>query len=296
MDFTFNEEQTMIQDQVEQFIQKEYDWETRQELSNSDLGFGTHNWKTFAELGWLTVPFSEEDGGLGGSAVDLMVMMEEFGKANLVEPYLPSVVLSGCLISELATGEVKGEILEKLVGGDLQLAFAAAESGSRFNSAKVATTAESNGNNVVINGKKIAVIGTGASGVQTIQEVCKVAGHLTVFQRRPNWCAPLHNDKISKHEMEEIRSSYKNIFQRCWDTVGGFLHTMDPRGTFEVSEQEREDFWEELYQSRGFGIWQGNFKDMLIDPEANKLMSQFVANKIRSRAVSYTHLTLPTNA
>ena len=87
-----------------------------------------------------------------------MVMMEEFGKANLVEPYLPSVVLSGCLISELATGEVKGEILEKLVGGDLQLAFAAAESGSRFNSAKVATTAESNGNNVVINGKKIAVL------------------------------------------------------------------------------------------------------------------------------------------
>ena len=134
-----------------------------------------------------------------------------------------------------------------------------------------------------LNGKKIAVIGTGASGVQTIQEVCKVAGHLTVFQRRPNWCAPLHNDKISKHEMEEIRSNYKNIFQRCWDTVGGFLHTMDPRGTFEVSEQEREDFWEELYQSRGFGIWQGNFKDMLIDPEANKLMSQFVAHKIRSR-------------
>ena len=83
-----------------------------------------------------------------------MVMMEEFGKANLVEPYLPSVVLSGCLISELATGEVKGEILEKLVGRSTAC-LAAAESGSRFNSAKVATTAESNGNNVVINGKKL---------------------------------------------------------------------------------------------------------------------------------------------
>ena len=62
MDFTFNEEQTMIQGQVEQFVQKEYDWETRQELSNSDLGFGDKNWKTFAELGWLGISISEDNG------------------------------------------------------------------------------------------------------------------------------------------------------------------------------------------------------------------------------------------
>lgn len=158
MDFSYTEVQQMLQDSVKKFVVKNYDFDTRSKIIDSDSGYSEENWKLFAELGWLTVPFSEEDGGLGGSAVDLMVMMEEFGKANLVEPYLPSVVLSGCLISELATGEVKGEILEKLVKGDLQLAFAAAESGSRFNSAKVATTAESNGNNVVINGKKIAVL------------------------------------------------------------------------------------------------------------------------------------------
>ena len=158
MDFSYTEVQQMLQDSVKKFVVKNYDFDTRSKIIDSDSGYSEENWKLFAELGWLTVPFSEEDGGLGGSAVDLMVMMEEFGKANLVEPYLPSVVLSGCLISELATGEVKGEILEKLVGGDLQLAFAAAESGSRFNSAKVATTAESHGNNAVINGKKIAVL------------------------------------------------------------------------------------------------------------------------------------------
>ena len=158
MDFSYTEVQQMLQDSVKKFVVKNYDFDARSKIIDSDSGYSEENWKLFAELGWLTVPFSEEDGGLGGSAVDLMVMMEEFGKANLVEPYLPSVVLSGCLISELATGEVKGEILEKLVGGDLQLAFAAAESGSRFNSAKVATTAELNGNNVVINGKKIAVL------------------------------------------------------------------------------------------------------------------------------------------
>ena len=158
MDFSYSEVQQMLQDSVKKFVSKNYDFDTRTKIIDSDSGYSEENWKLFAELGWLTVPFSEEDGGLGGSAVDLMVMMEEFGKANLVEPYLPSVVLCGCLISELATGEVKEQMLGKLVGGDLQLALAASETGSRFNSSKVATTAKSNGNNVVINGKKIAVL------------------------------------------------------------------------------------------------------------------------------------------
>ena len=111
--------------------------------------------------------------------------------------------------------------------------------------------------------KKVAIIGTGASGVQTIQEVAKTVGHLTVFQRRPNWCAPLHNKKIDPKEMVEIRDKYPDIFARCKETQAGFLHTVDPRGTFEVPEDVRLSFWEELYASPGFGIWQGNFKDIL---------------------------------
>ena len=158
MDFSYSEVQEMLQDSVKKFVSKNYDFDTRSKIIESDSGYSEENWTLFAELGWLTVPFSEEDGGLGGSAVDLMVMMEEFGKANLVEPYLPSVVLCGCLISELATGEVREQLLGKLVGGDLQLALAASETGSRFNSSKVATTAKSNGNNIVINGRKIAVL------------------------------------------------------------------------------------------------------------------------------------------
>ena len=158
MDFSYSEVQQMLQDSVKKFVSKNYDFDTRSKIIESDSGYSEENWKLFAELGWLTVPFSEEDGGLGGSAVDLMVMMEEFGKANLVEPYLPSVVLCGCLISELATGEVREQMLGKLVGGDLQLALAASETGSRFNSSKVATTAKSNGNSIIINGRKIAVL------------------------------------------------------------------------------------------------------------------------------------------
>ncbi len=136
---------------------------------------------------------------------------------------------------------------------------------------------------VSFSGKRVAIIGTGATGVQTIQEVVKTVGHLTVFQRTPNWCAPLHNDKISKEEMAEIRANYPAMFQRCQETFACFLHTADPRGTFEVTPEEREAFFEHLYASPGFGIWQGNFRDILIDKKANNLLSEFVANKIRQR-------------
>ncbi|MDO9710589.1 flavin-containing monooxygenase [Paracraurococcus lichenis] len=132
-------------------------------------------------------------------------------------------------------------------------------------------------------GKRVAVIGTGATGVQTIQEVAKTAGHLTVFQRTPNWCAPLHNRPITEEEQKEIKANYAEIFRRCQETFSCFLHTPDPRGTFEVTKEEREAFYEQLYASPGFGIWVGNFKDMLTDPAANAEISDFVARKIRQR-------------
>ncbi len=132
-------------------------------------------------------------------------------------------------------------------------------------------------------GKRVAVIGTGATGVQTIQEVAKTAGHLTVFQRTPNWCAPLHNGPITEEEQREIKAGYPEIFRRCDETFACFLHTPDPRGTFEVTPEERLAFWEKLYGERGFGIWQGNFRDILIDRQANAELSAFIAGKIRQR-------------
>ena len=136
---------------------------------------------------------------------------------------------------------------------------------------------------VTFAGKRVAVIGTGATGVQAITEIAKTAGHLTVFQRRPNWCTPLHNRPITAAEMAELRKAYPAIFARCRETVACFLHTTDPRGTFEVSPEERQAFWEMLYSSPGFAIWLGNFRDVLMDREANALFSAFVADKIRGR-------------
>jgi cation diffusion facilitator CzcD-associated flavoprotein CzcO len=136
---------------------------------------------------------------------------------------------------------------------------------------------------VSFEGKRVAVIGTGATGVQTIQEVAKTAGHLTVFQRTPNWCAPLHNARIDAEQMAKIKAGYPEMFKRCHETFACFLHTPDPRGTFEVTAEEREAFFEKLYASPGFGIWQGNFRDILTDPKANDAISDFVARKIRQR-------------
>jgi len=137
-------------------------------------------------------------------------------------------------------------------------------------------------------GMRVAVIGTGATGVQTIQEVAKTVGHLTVFQRTPNWCAPLHNGTIDAVTMQTIKAGYTEMFQRCQETFACFLHTPDPRGTFEVTPEEREAFFEKLYAERGFGIWQGNFRDILTDPKANDVISEFVARKIRQRVKDQT--------
>jgi len=132
-------------------------------------------------------------------------------------------------------------------------------------------------------GKRVAVVGTGATGVQTIQTIAGSVGHLTVFQRTPNWCAPLHNGKIDAEAQKQIKAGYPEMFARCQETFACFLHTPDPRGTFEVTDEEREAFYERLYGERGFGIWQGNFRDILTDREANATISDFVARKIRQR-------------
>ena len=132
-------------------------------------------------------------------------------------------------------------------------------------------------------GKRVGIIGTGATAVQTIQELAKTADHLTVFQRTPNWCAPLHNAKITRQEMIDIRARYEEIFALCHGSPGCYIHAPDPRSTLELSPDEREAFWEKLYAEPGFGIWMGNFSDMLTNRDANALASEFIARKIRQR-------------
>jgi cation diffusion facilitator CzcD-associated flavoprotein CzcO len=136
---------------------------------------------------------------------------------------------------------------------------------------------------VQLAGKRVAVIGTGATAVQLIPAIAAEVAELYVFQRRPNWCAPLHNRPISPQEMADIRARYDEIFALCRQTPGGFIHRPVRTPQFEVPEAERYAFYEELYASSGFRIWQGNYRDVLLEERANEEFSAFVANKIRER-------------
>lgn len=131
--------------------------------------------------------------------------------------------------------------------------------------------------------KRVGVIGTGSTGVQIISELADKVAEMTVFQLKPNWCAPLNNSPITADEMAEIKASYAEIFEKCANTPGGFIHGPDRRPFHEVPREERVEFWEKLYDSPGFGIWLGNFRDILLDEEANEEFSEFIADKIRQR-------------
>jgi cation diffusion facilitator CzcD-associated flavoprotein CzcO len=131
--------------------------------------------------------------------------------------------------------------------------------------------------------KKVAIIGTGATAIQVIGEIADKVGDLTVFQRRPNWCAPLNNSKISEAEMGNIRARYDEIFATCARTPGGFEHEPDRRGFFEVSREERVAMWDRLYEEPGFGIWLQNFREIFTDEKANEEFSEYIADRIRQR-------------
>ena len=132
-------------------------------------------------------------------------------------------------------------------------------------------------------GKRVAVIGTGSTGIQVIQEVSKVAKELVVFQRSPNWCTPLGNGPITATEMDEIKSHYDDSIVFLDTTLAGFSHIWHDQKALDASAEEREALFEKLYKGPGFSLWLGNYKDILYNPEANRLVSEFVAKKIRQR-------------
>lgn len=158
MDFSYSDEQQMLQDSVQKFVHRHYAFESRRKLLASATGFSNENWQLFAELGWLTVPFSAEEGGFGGLATDLMVMMEEFGKAMVVEPFIATAVLGGGLLSSLGNEAVKSRFLPAVMEGRLQLACALTETDSRYNLASISTSAIRKGNAYIVNGRKTVVL------------------------------------------------------------------------------------------------------------------------------------------
>ena len=157
MDFNFTDEQTMLRDSVARYLADTYTFDARMAAVHGESGWNPHVWKAFAEeLGILGAPFAEEHGGLGGGAIENMIVMEEIGKALVIEPYLQTVVIGGGFL-KAAGGAVADAVIPKIIDGSAVIAFAYAEPQGRYNLADLRTTAKKDGAGYVLNGHKAVV-------------------------------------------------------------------------------------------------------------------------------------------
>jgi alkylation response protein AidB-like acyl-CoA dehydrogenase len=143
MDFNYSNEQIALQETLQRFIGRDYGFERRRELARSPLGFSSEAWAQYAELGLLSLPFPEEFGGLGGNAVDIMLVMELVGRGLLLEPFLSTIVMCGGLLRDAASEPLKRMLLPRIGAGEIKLALACYEAAGRYDLPHVACTASS---------------------------------------------------------------------------------------------------------------------------------------------------------
>jgi len=159
MDFEYSEEQQLLADSVRRFIQKDYDFEARRKIVASEAGYSEDAWRTFAEMGLLGLPLPQDHGGFGGGALDLLAVMEAFGEGLVIEPYLATVGLGAQFIARAGSKAQQKAILPAVAEGRMKLAFAHTEPKSRYDLARVETTATPNEAGWLLSGDKRVVLG-----------------------------------------------------------------------------------------------------------------------------------------
>ena len=163
MDLNLSDEQRLLRESAERFINESYNADHRRRMANDPRGFSLEVWKQFAELGWLALPIGEAYGGLGGGAIETSLLMEAFGRGLVCEPYLSTIVIGAALVERCGTEAQKQEMLREISEGRLTLAFAHSERAARFDLAHVETTARAMPDGWRLDGAKIAVIDGGSS-------------------------------------------------------------------------------------------------------------------------------------
>ena len=158
MDFNYSNEQIALQETLQRFISRDYGFQRRRELARSELGFSAEAWAQYAELGLLSLPFPESFGGLGGNAVDIMLVMEQIGRGLLLEPFLSTIVMCGGLIRDAGSDPLKASLLPKIGTGEIKLALACYEAAGRYELSRVECTAVRHGSGWRLSGRKIVVL------------------------------------------------------------------------------------------------------------------------------------------
>lgn len=158
-----SDEQSMLRESAQRFVENEYGFEARRKLSASEDGFSRAHWKQFAELGWLAMALPEDHGGLGGGAVETAVLMEVFGRGLVLEPFFATVVMGAGLVADMGSAEQKDAILPAVAEGSMLLAVGHGEPTSRYDLNAVSATAENSGGGYALSGHKAVVWHAGAA-------------------------------------------------------------------------------------------------------------------------------------
>ncbi|HEX6958571.1 MAG TPA: acyl-CoA dehydrogenase family protein [Ferrovibrio sp.] len=232
MDFQLSEEQKLLADSVESWLQDKYDFERWRKLVKTDLGYADENWKEMAELGWLAMPLPEDFGGLGGGAVERMLIAERFGKHLVAEPFFSTVILGAGLILEAGSQEQKAAWLPEIGEGKAKWAFAHAEHGSRFALNEVHTKAEKAGDGWVLSGKKIVVFD--APSADKLIVLARSAGAATDAQGIGLFVADANGKGV-------IRQDYRTVDNRraadiVFESAPAVAALGDPAGALPAAE------------------------------------------------------------
>ncbi len=158
MNFDLTEEQQMIQDQAAKFVAAESPVSRFRKLREDEIGWDKAMWAKMAEQGWLSIAIPEEQGGFGGSFLDMAIILEQLGRGLVPEPMIASAVLAGGILSDIGTEAQRDEFLSPMMEGSTSLAFAYAEKQSRYNLSDCATKAEKSGDGFTISGEKVWVL------------------------------------------------------------------------------------------------------------------------------------------
>ena len=284
MNLDYNDEQNMLREQIQKFCESEYDFYKREEIVKSSNDFDENVWNLFAEQGWLSMPFSEQSGGLGFGPIELSILFEEFGKALVIEPYLSTVVLSGTLLDKSTFSEKNG-LIEKICTGSIHISLAYAEVDKGYDYLNPTTTLDSK---FVLNGTKTLVLN--GSNAEKIITTCNNDETLNIVILDANTsgvsinsfstvdgqsCSEIsfENVKLDKSNIVATGNDAKNLLKEtinlatlciCAEAVGCMESCYHK--TLEYTKG-REQFGQPI---SGFQVLQHRMVDMFIESELAK--------------------------
>ena len=284
MNLDYNDEQNMLREQIQKFCESEYDFYKREEIVKSSNDFDENVWNLFAEQGWLSMPFSEQSGGLGFGPIELSILFEEFGKALVIEPYLSTVVLSGTLLDKSTFSE-KNNLIEKICTGSIHISLAYAEVDKGYDYLNPTTTLDSK---FILNGTKTLVLN--GSNAEKIITTCNNDETLNIVILDANTsgvsinsfstvdgqsCSEIsfENVKLNKSNIVASGNDAKNLLKEtinlatlciCAEAVGCMESCYHK--TLEYTKG-REQFGQPI---SGFQVLQHRMVDMFIESELAK--------------------------